>query len=79
VKRAWRWLRAEGVSSRQGMVDGRMAQLGLAYLERGRWWWSVAPIGGDSDSREAAEAEVDRLLGERGWELAADAAGEVVS
>jgi hypothetical protein len=77
--RAWRWLRAEGVSSRQGLVDGRVAQLGLVYLERGRWWWSVAPIGGDSDSREAAEAEVDRLLAAGGVELTPDAAGEVVS
>jgi hypothetical protein len=68
-RRATRWLRAVGISARQGMVDGRMAQLGLVYLERGRWWWSVPPIGGGSDSREAAEAEVDRLLAAKGWEL----------
>jgi hypothetical protein len=58
------------------MVDGRMAQLGLVYLERGRWWWSVAPIGGDSATREEAEAEVDRLLAAKGWELP-ETAGEV--
>lgn len=66
---ASRWLRAPGISHRQGVLRGCRVLLGSVVEDGPVWAWTVGHVSAVCDSREAGEAEVDRRLRADGWEL----------